>query len=129
MRPFFGVLDVVTASQILSSIKLFQRQRHADGLPPAARLAEFGRQLVSAYGGPAGTPLADPADVPEVGHMPEPRLLTYDEVAARTRLSERQVKRLVSQGVLPVVRINSAARVHSDDLNDYLEALRRKDPV
>lgn len=126
-RVFLWSLDLVTASRLLKAIRLYQRQLRSDGLPPDARLAEVVRLLTGAYGGPQVTSLADVEQVPDVGSVDAPRLLTYDQVAARLQVSERQVKRLVAEQTLPVVRINSAARVHSSDLDDYLDALRQKD--
>lgn len=50
-------------------------------------------------------------------------LLTYGEVAEALAISKPQVRHLVSAGVLPVRYINSAPRIHRDDLESYVDGL------
>lgn len=58
-----------------------------------------------------------------------PLLLTFPETAARLRLSERTVRRLVDGGELPAVEVAGRRRIHVTDLEDYAEALRRRRAV
>jgi excisionase family DNA binding protein len=74
--------------------------------------------------GQAGTALEDLWLVRQSGDV-TPRLLTYGQVADALACSERQVKRLVSDGVLPVVRIGpGSARVRVADLDACVASLR-----
>lgn len=64
------------------------------------------------------------------GGAPEPErmvivLLTLDEVADALRVSRRKAESLVASGQLPSVKIDGARRVHRDDLDAYLDALRQ----
>jgi excisionase family DNA binding protein len=53
-----------------------------------------------------------------------PKLLTINEVADRTSLSARTIRRLIAKGDLPVHRIGRAVRVSEDDLARFLAARR-----
>jgi excisionase family DNA binding protein len=56
-------------------------------------------------------------------------LLRLDDVAAELSVSLRTVRRLVTRGDLPVVRVGSAVRVRPSDLRRYVLAAteRRSD--
>lgn len=127
---FFGVIDARLAAKLAAAIAVTQRRRRSDGLPPDSDLDLFVRALVGAYGGPAGTSFGDLEDSSESEDMrTSPRLLTYEEVAQRLAISERQVKRLVADTSLVAVHIGAAARVHTDDLQDFMESLRTSERI
>ena len=123
--PFFGVLTPRLTDTLIGACVMWQRQRKADGLGHDAELSDLVTALAGARRGPAGTsvdqhsPTVDSEDT-------TPRLLTYRETAARLSVSERQVKRLVSQGRLQPVRLGAAARIHPADLDDYMTTLRQE---
>ena len=52
--------------------------------------------------------------------MSEPHLLTLDTAAARLAVSVRTVRRLITAGDLPSVRIRAARRILAGDLADYI---------
>jgi excisionase family DNA binding protein len=52
-------------------------------------------------------------------------LLTFPETASELRVSEKTVRRLVSAGILPAVRVSAdAIRVERAELDDWLEERR-----
>ncbi len=123
--PFFGVLTPRLTDTLIGAAVMWQRQRKADGLPHDSELSDFVTALAGARRGPAGTTLDESlsnADSDDV----TPRLLTYAEAAARLSVSQRQVKRLIASGLLRRVRIGTAARVHTDELTDYMTILRQE---
>jgi excisionase family DNA binding protein len=46
----------------------------------------------------------------------EVRLLTVKEAAVRTRISERHLRRMIKDDVLPVTRLGKTVRIHPKDL-------------
>lgn len=48
-------------------------------------------------------------------------LLTAEEVAAALNVSTKTVRRLISRGQLPAVRIGRAVRVRPEELNGYIQ--------
>lgn len=71
------------------------------------------------HGGPQGPNVALPAGPAH----PAPMLLTIAEAAEALRLSERKVKRLVANGTIASVLIDSARRIRVDDLAAYVDSL------
>lgn len=59
-----------------------------------------------------------------MGTTQKPELLTYDQVAARLKVSERMVKRLLWAGDLPKTKVGRHVRVHESDLDAYIERQR-----
>lgn len=53
-------------------------------------------------------------------------LLDYDRVAEALDVSDRQVRRLVASGGLPVVEIGGAKRIHRDDLERFVNEHRTR---
>lgn len=51
-------------------------------------------------------------------------LLTYSEVAARLRVSEKTVRRLVESGELERVRIGRGVRITPESVAEYKQRLR-----
>lgn len=49
-----------------------------------------------------------------------PQYLTAPEIAAYLRVSKMTVYRLVSEGILPAIRVGRSLRVRSDDFRTYL---------
>jgi excisionase family DNA binding protein len=70
--------------------------------------------------------MARKSSLPPPPGPPRPKLLTIDEVADRTSLSERTVRRLIASGALPAHRIGRAVRVSEDDLARFLAASRHR---
>lgn len=127
---FFGVISKQLAAKLAAAVEMSQRRRRGDGLPVDRELEAFVRALVGAYAGPAGTPFGDSEESSDGEDMTNaPRLLTYEEVSRRLAVSERQVKRLVASGSLDAVHIGTAARVHTDDLRDYMDSLRATEGI
>lgn len=54
------------------------------------------------------------------------KLLTVPEVAGRLRLSRGRTYVLLSRGGLPSIKVGGSIRVDSRDLEEYIEAGRRK---
>jgi excisionase family DNA binding protein len=52
-------------------------------------------------------------------------LLTVPEAATHLRLSEREVRRLIAQDRLPVLRFGRQVRIAFDDLRAYVRRARR----
>jgi excisionase family DNA binding protein len=81
-----------------------------------------------AYDAPMGPPIS--------GHMstyvPTSRLLTVDETAARLCVSSKTVRRKISSGELPAIRLSSvgrgAVRVDESDLDAWLYANPKERP-
>lgn len=124
-HAFFGVLSPRLTDALIGACVMWQRQRRADGLPYDPELSDFVTALAGARRGQAGTPLDGDLPPGEGAVMPV-QLLTYSETAARLSVSERQVKRLIASGLLRRVRIGTAARVHTDELTDYMTTLRQE---
>ena len=123
-HAFFGVLSPRLTDTLIGACVMWQRQRRADGLPHDPELSDFVTALAGARRGLAGTSL-DASSPPGEGEIMPVRLLTYSEAAARLSVSERQVKRLIASGLLRRVHIGTAARVHVDELVEYMTALRQ----
>jgi excisionase family DNA binding protein len=57
-------------------------------------------------------------------------LLTVAETASRLALSEKTVRRFVSAGIMPAVRVSAGAiRVEADELGEWLEEPRTSSDV
>ncbi len=124
-QPFFGVLSPRLTDALIAACVTWQRQRRADGLAYDPEVSDFVTALASARRGLAGTSLDEQSPSGDSDDMPA-RLLTYSEAAARLSVSQRQVKRLIASGLLRRVRVGAAARVHTDDMTDYMTTLRKE---
>ena len=49
------------------------------------------------------------------------QLLTVSEVAQRLRLSERQIRRMIADGRIPVVRLGRAVRIREEVVRALIE--------
>lgn len=95
-----------------------------DALCLIERLARF-----RVTGGQGGSGFGVPAARLDAQGM-TPQLLTYRQAADVLASSESTVKRLISRGDLPAVRIGGAARVRVADLDAYVAGLgTRIDPA
>jgi excisionase family DNA binding protein len=121
------VLDVPAelAGHLATALRMHRDWAVRTGIRVPDGFAEIEQAFTSrARRGQAGTALEDLWVVRQSGDV-TPRLLTYGQVAAALACSERQVKRLVSDGVLPAVRIGpGAARVRVAGLDAYVASLR-----
>jgi excisionase family DNA binding protein len=52
---------------------------------------------------------------------PDFQLFTVSEVAQRLRLSERQIRRMIADGRIPVVRLGRAVRIRSEVVAALIE--------
>ncbi len=52
----------------------------------------------------------------------QPGFLTVKETARHLRLCEKQVRRLISRGALPVYRFGTALRIKREDIVSYVNA-------
>ncbi len=125
-HAFFGVLSPRLTDTLIGACVMWQRQRRADGLPHDPELSDFVTALAGARRGLAGTSLDGGKSPSKSGDMTDACLMTYRETAARLSVSERQVKRLIASGLLRRVRIGAAARVHVDELVEYMTTLRQE---
>lgn len=75
----------------------------------------------AATGGPAvSKPISPTQSAPGLPSWIQPRLHSVEEAAAILRLSVRQVRRLIAEGRLAVVRIGRAVRVSPEVLAELV---------
>jgi excisionase family DNA binding protein len=121
------VLDVPAelAGHVATALRLHRDWSARTGIRVPPGFAELERVFTSrARRGQAGTALDDLWSLRDAAEV-IPRLLTYSQAATALSCSERQVKRLVSDGVLTAVRVGSgAARVRVADLDAYVVSLQ-----
>jgi excisionase family DNA binding protein len=56
-------------------------------------------------------------------NSPTPVLLTRDDVALLLSTSDRHVRRLIEDGRLPSVRLGGKVRIHTRQLDEFVERL------
>lgn len=118
--------DPRDALELVEALEMLERRRRTDNL----KLRPFSAELLAvaradSARGRQGTTTFDGSRVdPDCDAVPLPRLLDKTEVADRLDVGMRTVERMISSGELPVVRIGAAVRVHSDDLVEFMDALR-----
>ena len=56
-------------------------------------------------------------------NSPTPVLLTRDDVALLLSTSDRHVRRLIEDGRLPSVRLGGKVRIHTHQLDEFVEQL------
>ena len=111
------------AAHLARALAEHLRWCRANAITPPPALVALADEMVS--GGQARSPL-DPLDsTPDAGPMLP---LDYAETAARLRVSERTVRRLVSAGALPAVDVAGCRRVRVADLLAYVETLPAAGP-
>ncbi len=121
--------DPVVAEHLVEALSAQQSRCLHEGLEFPLELVETlagcrvlvsGRHRASSFA-PAGDTAGRDA------HHAGAHLLDLDEAAARLSYSRSTVERLVKSGALPVVRPPAGAvRVHSHDLEDFMDSLREK---
>jgi excisionase family DNA binding protein len=107
--------DLYDALRLLEGRLAGTSRRLAPGTVELRRLAERSVAIRSAH------PLT--ADVDDAHDDDVLGLLTYEDVAARLRVSEPTVRRWAAAGTLPVVHIGRSARVKPADLAAFIDAL------
>lgn len=111
------------AAYVAIALENFFEALRRDDKPVPREVADLAR-LFKAWARPGGAAVVAPWPEPE-----RQRLLTYKQVGHLLGdVSEKTVQRLVRDGGLRAVWINSRPRVHVDDLDAYLDALRANLP-
>ncbi len=72
-----------------------------------------------------GSPVPSQAEAHTLPSAALDELLTVSDVAKLLKLSERHVRRLISDGMLPACHLGRAVRVQKVDVHAYLSACRR----
>lgn len=119
--------DRAVAWHLWQAIDAWRPKARSAGLALPEEVEAFG--LSCRLAARSGTEGHDGAEQAGMWSPPEemPQLLfTYDETAAVLRLSERQVRHLVSQGELPVVAVGRSRRIHVDDVTAFAAGLRER---
>lgn len=114
-------LDPAARAHLRRAIEAYARRCRENGVRLPAALSDL---AFLATTGQERTNIDHAEDVAHDGHVTT--LLTFAEVAERLRVSERTVRRLVSDGSLPAVEVASKRRVHTADLDAYAEGLRQR---
>jgi excisionase family DNA binding protein len=116
------------AVELAHALNLHREWARREHRPVPAEFAELRDVLVRAV--PSG--LERPSVDGDVGGRDAarmaPLLLTYAEAADALGLSERQVRRLVADGRIPVARAGRAVRIHREDLEAFADSLRASAP-
>jgi len=122
--PVLLVLSPHLLDVLIAACVTWQRARKVDGLTFDPELGD----VVTMLAGVRRRPEMTSVDEPLPAAHAEPMLLRYPEAAARLAISERHLQRLISQGRLRRVRLGASARVHRDDLDTYMSAVRQETP-
>lgn len=114
------MVDPHAADHLASVLDGHARWCRSKGYAPTRMVANSGQaQSMNGHGWPTGDSSGPAGDDDLV-------LLTYEQVARRLGgMSERTVRRLVSDGQLRAVNVGAKRRVHRDDLTEFAEQLRR----
>ena len=83
--------------------------------------AKAKRDLGNTKAGKAVSPKPDP-----LPPLDPNRLLRPEEVAPRLSVSMSTLRRLISSGRLPMVRVGHAIRIRPQDLEDFASSLEQK---
>jgi excisionase family DNA binding protein len=107
------------------AIAIHSHRSWAAGVPMRVplELVELERVWSQAATGGQGRPAFD--ELRDLSERPamSPRCLSYESVASALDVSVRTVRRLVSGGDLPSVRVGGSVRVRVSDLDSYVESL------
>lgn len=63
--------------------------------------------------------------MPKLPPKPTASLLTAEQIAARCQVALRTVRRWITAGDLPVLRLGRAVRIAEDDLERFLQRSRQ----
>ena len=119
-------LDPVTAHQLLAALRLFEGRVRSEGRALSAGLLELRTCAERSVAASSGQPSADDPDTGDGDDMH--RLLDASEVALRLHVSERQVRRLRTEGQLPALRIGGrAVRYRPADVEALVDRLAAGD--
>ena len=110
-------LSAVELNAIALGLGALRRQMQTDGVRLPADVKALQERFAARSGHTRTTVdvapvVADPAE--------QSLLLTYDDVAALLRVSERTVRRLVGNGQLLAVRVAGATRIRRSDLEEFV---------
>ena len=116
-------LDRRFATHAVRAFEHWRAVLQQSGLPVPPEVADFlALCQAEASGDQAGPELATVAD-PLDGVSMSPLLLTYAQTEAALQCSHTQVKRLVSAGDLPTVKVGGLVRIRATDLAAYVDSL------
>lgn len=128
--PVVVVLD--GADHLAAALNHYEREcRRNGGYLPSALLALRDALSSLATNGQERPRVVTGPRVVDDGVMtstasPEPMVMNFEEVARTLRVSERSVRRLVSSGEIPTVRVGAAPRVRVEDVRQYVDRQRRE---
>jgi excisionase family DNA binding protein len=113
-------IDRTTAGHVAAALRFWIDRLEREGwrhqIPEQLRAIE--RWTTTVHNGPDGTPLVvSPPDV----HAPARAAFTIEETAAMCALSPRTIRRAVTDGTLPSIRIGTARRIRPADLDRWLD--------
>jgi excisionase family DNA binding protein len=113
------------AGHLATALRMHRDWAARTGIRVPAGFAELEQAFTSrARRGQPGTALEELWVLRQSPDM-TPRLLTYSQTATALSCSERQVKRLVADGLVPAVRVGAgAARIRVSDLDAYVTSLQ-----
>lgn len=122
-RPVI-LLDPATARDVLDAFRLLEGRLSAGGrrLSPGARellaVAECSLRSLTVGLSPPGISSSDTDEV-------DPHLLTLEDCKARLNVGLTTIKAAIRDGQLRAVHLGRAVRVHSEDLAEYMDRLRK----
>lgn len=120
------LFDPATAKDVLDALRLLEGRLSLSGRRLSAGALEIRtaaeRSLRSLTVGPP-PPGAMPAETEDV----DPHLLTLEDCKHRLNVGLTTVKAAISNGQLRAVHLGRAVRVHSDDLAEFMDRLRKDD--
>lgn len=129
-RPLPGVVVVVAAdarsiaAHLVLAIARYEREASRDGFVIPREVDAVRVWLTDlAQARPHPTHVAQPLDVGEPEDVARRMLLSKREASSLLGVSVRTVERLIARGDLAAVRIGTAAKIRSTDLDDYVERL------
>lgn len=119
--------DPETARDLTDALRLLEGRLRGTG----RALAPGTRQILRAAEGSGGVTTDQSVEgrVHSAHDALMPGLLTIDETAEVLRSSTSSVKRLISSGDLPSVRLGRSRRIRNTDLADFIEELDSTNPA
>lgn len=118
------LLDPATARDVLAALALLEGRRRvagaglSKGTIELRAVAEASLRSLTVGLSPHGAGMPDSGEV-------DPHLLTLEDCKARLAVGLTTVKAAIRNGQLRAVHLGRAVRVHSDDLAEYMDRLRK----
>jgi excisionase family DNA binding protein len=119
-RLFVVELDRPAQAQLATLLGLLEREARANGARPSPVLLALGDTLRADRGGQEGTTYPDGFDLVDDDDMAV-LAVTYEVAGRQLGVSERTIRRLVSDGALQAVYVGSRTpRVPVEELRRYI---------